>query len=123
MIPATRFSELWENHRGLESKQARTFDLRDQMSRDERIAVDMCWSTMSGETSWIDAFHALWRQTAPSEHARRFAGTFYATPETMHADDPNELECTCGSVDFKLLGVLGARHHFRCRDCGRNVSR
>jgi transposase-like protein len=34
------------------------------------------------------------------------------------------VECpACGSPDNTVLGILGTRQHFRCRDCGMDYSR
>ncbi len=90
----------------------------------EQLEVMREWDSLDGGSCWEDAFHSLWRKMDPAAHAVRFVGTFYATAESMRDEDVDESACgRCGGVDLTMLGQLGTRRHFRCRDCGGEQSR
>jgi hypothetical protein len=118
-VTPARFSLVWDR-RGPQN------DVKELLTPDERKEVDERWETMPPSCAWVDAFHSLWRTTAPSAHSARFLGTFYASAESMQARDYDDEEhrCTgCSGADLNYIGTLGLRDHFRCRDCGLNQSR
>lgn len=110
-----RFGDAWKKRRP-------GCSVKDELKKWEADEVNAFWATMPGDSTWEDAFHALWRIADSVGHAELFKGTFYATAETMHAEDERQECASCGSADLTLLGKLGARAHFRCRDCGQDQS-
>ncbi len=81
MITAERFEAIWA---------ARGPQNEVRVSEDEDAQIRDHWRTLGGDTSWSDAFHALWRTAYPEAHGARFGGTHYATAESMRAEDPLE---------------------------------
>ena len=84
-ISAARFAEIWDT-RGPQASL--------KVTDEERRSVNVYWT--DGDTSWMDAFHAMWRKVDPEGHRARFARTFYSSAETMRADDEPELPIVVG---------------------------
>ncbi len=82
-ITAKRFAEIWDK-RGAFNVVSHT------LTAAEDAEVNAFWQTMSGDTSWMDAFHKLWRDAYPAEHKQVFAETFYASEISMRANDDEE---------------------------------
>lgn len=83
MITSERFEALWA---------ARKAQNEVIPSPDEDREIRAHWATLGGHTTWSQAFHDLWRTLYPASHAARFGGTFYASAESMQAEDLDEGE-------------------------------
>lgn len=113
MTPA-RFAEIW-SLRGLQQ--------RITLTATEKLEVNKHWDGLSGSTSFMDAFHDLWRKTDPAGHKVLFEGKHYESAETMADDDECDASvCPMCGGECGTLGTLGNTKYVRCRRCGATTT-
>lgn len=70
----SRFAEIWIAG-GWDIVTGRLKTLSHLMQKHEVQEVFDHWHTMPVEATFVDAFHALWREIDPQTHKERFTGT------------------------------------------------